>query len=109
MSNLDRNRLRRAIHGNNPGSGKRGGTHSAGLTILSANVTSLTANRHLFADFEDDVVAIQEVNANDFECKTLRSSFKREGKYFSWGATRQGTAEVTGDRGGRCASYPRSR
>lgn len=102
-TNIQKNRLNRAIHGNDPGPGKRGRTHTAGLSILRANVTSLTANEHLFADFDDDVVAIQEVNANEFECKTMRRDFKRQGKHFTWGATRQDTREVLGDRGGGCA------
>ena len=48
-------------------------------------------------------MAVQEVNASEIECIHFRRTLKQQGKYFSWGATRQGTSEVTGDRGGGCA------
>lgn len=49
------------------------------------------------------MVAIQKMNSSEFECKNLRKAFKRHGKFFTWGATRQATSEVDGDRGGGCA------
>ena len=79
---IEKNKLNKAIQPNVPGPGKRGGTHDAKLVLVSANVTSLTTNQHLFKEFKEDVVAIQEVNSNEFECKPLRKAFKRHGKYF---------------------------